>query len=95
MLKIRDFRDPVSLDTPPRRNQRRSVQLRRQEHRGSFVGWEGPILEHYLPGGTTVNNEDCRGQLENHLKPAARSKRRGLHSAGMFIQHDNTRPHTS
>ena len=33
--------------------------------------------------------------LKNHLRLAIKSKRRGLLSAGVFLQHDNARPHTA
>jgi len=33
--------------------------------------------------------------LMNHLRPAIKSKRRGLLSTGVLLQHDNARPHTA
>jgi len=33
--------------------------------------------------------------LKNHLSPAVKSKRRGLLSTGVLLQHDNARPHTA
>jgi len=33
--------------------------------------------------------------LKNHLRPAIKSKRRGLLSTGVLLQHDNARPHTA
>lgn len=56
---------------------------------------KGAILEHYMPRGSTVNSESYCDLLQNHLKPAIRSKRRGLLRSGVLLQHDNARPHTS
>jgi len=33
--------------------------------------------------------------LKNHLRPAIKSKGRGLLSTGVLLQHDNARPHTA
>jgi histone-lysine N-methyltransferase SETMAR len=33
--------------------------------------------------------------LKNHLRPAINSKRRGLPSTGVLLQHDNAQPHTA
>jgi len=33
--------------------------------------------------------------LKNHLRPAIKSKRRGLLSTGVLLQHDNARSHTA
>ena len=33
--------------------------------------------------------------LKNHLRPAIKSKRRGLLSTGVLLQHDNAQPHTA
>jgi histone-lysine N-methyltransferase SETMAR len=60
-----------------------------------FWGYKGPILEHYMPRGLTINSKSYCDLLQNHLKPAIRSKRRGLLSSGVLLQHDNTRPHTA
>jgi histone-lysine N-methyltransferase SETMAR len=60
-----------------------------------FWNYKGPILEHYMPRGLTINSESYCGLLQNHLKPAIRSKRRGLLSSGVLLQHDNARPHTA
>jgi histone-lysine N-methyltransferase SETMAR len=59
-----------------------------------FWDYKGPILEHYMLRGLTVNSESYCDLLQNHLKPAIRSKRRGLLSSGVLLQHDNARPHT-
>ncbi|KAK8406892.1 hypothetical protein O3P69_007447 [Scylla paramamosain] len=61
------------------------------------VFWDsrGPILEHYLETGSTVNSERYSDMLINKLKPAIRNKRRGLLSEGVLLLHDNARPHTA
>jgi histone-lysine N-methyltransferase SETMAR len=53
------------------------------------------ILEHYMPRGNTVNSVTYADLLKNHLRPAVKSKRRGLLSTGVLLQHDNARPHTA
>jgi histone-lysine N-methyltransferase SETMAR len=60
-----------------------------------FWDYKGPILEHYMPRGLTINGESYCDLLQNHLKPAILSKRRGLLSSGVLLQHDNTRSHTA
>jgi histone-lysine N-methyltransferase SETMAR len=60
-----------------------------------FWDFKGPILEHYMSRGLTINSESYCDLLQNHLKPAIRSKRRGLLSSGVLLQHDNARPHTA
>ena len=50
-------------------------------------------LKHYTPRGETVISATCADFLKNHLRPAIRSKRRGLQSVGALFQHDNDRPH--
>jgi len=53
------------------------------------------ILGHYIPRGNTVNSATYADLLKNHLLPAIKSKRRGLLSTGVLLQHDNARPHTA
>jgi histone-lysine N-methyltransferase SETMAR len=60
-----------------------------------FWDYKGPILEHYMPRGLSINSESYCDLLQNHVKPAVRSKRRGLLSSGVLLQHDNVRPHTA
>jgi len=60
-----------------------------------FWDKNGPILEHYMPPHTTVTSATYTDLLNNHLKPAIRTKRRGLLSAGVLLQHDNARPHSA
>jgi histone-lysine N-methyltransferase SETMAR len=60
-----------------------------------FWDYKGPILEHYMPRGLTINSESYCDLLQNHLKLAIRSKRCGLLSSGVLLQHDNARPHTT
>ena len=55
----------------------------------------GVILEHYKPGGITVNSAMYADLLKNHLHPAIKSERRGLLSRGVLLQHDNAGPHNA
>jgi len=59
------------------------------------VFWDerGVILEHYMPRGNTVTSA-MYADLKNHPRPAVKSKRRGLLSTGVLLQHDNAWPHT-
>jgi len=61
------------------------------------VFWDerGVILEHYMPRGNTVTSTMYADLLKNHLHPAIKSKRCGLLSTGVLLQHDNDRPHTA
>jgi histone-lysine N-methyltransferase SETMAR len=59
-----------------------------------FWDERGVILEHYMPRGNTVNSATY-ADLKNHLRPAIKSKQRGLLSTGVLLQHDNARPHTA
>ena len=60
------------------------------------VFWDerGVILEHYMPGGSTVTSATYADVLKNHLLPTIKSKR-GRLSTGVLLQHDNARPHTA
>jgi histone-lysine N-methyltransferase SETMAR len=60
-----------------------------------FWDERGVILEHYMPRGNTVNSAAYADLLKNHLRPAIKSKQRGLLSTGVLLQHDNARPHTA
>jgi len=53
------------------------------------------ILEHYMPRGNSVSSATYADLLNNHLRPAIKSKGRGLLSTGVLLQHDNARPHTA
>jgi len=48
-----------------------------------------------MPSGNTVTNATYADLFKNHLRPAIKSKRRGLLSTGVLLQHDNARPHTA
>ena len=52
-------------------------------------------MEHYTPSGTTVTSASYTDFLQNHLRPAIKSKLRGLLSSCVLLQHDNARPHTA
>ena len=43
--------------------------------------------------GNTVTRATYADLLKNHLVPAIKSKRRGLLSTGVLLQHDNPRHH--
>ena len=45
-----------------------------------------------MPRGNTVTSATYADLLKNHLRPAIKSKRRGLLSTGVLLQHDNARP---
>ena len=61
------------------------------------VYWDlqGPVLEHYQERGKTINSAQYNEILTDKVKPAIRSKRRGLLSKGVVLLHDNARPHTA
>ena len=48
--------------------------------------WEekGVILEHYTPRETSITNASYSDLIKNHLRPAIKSKRRGLLSSGVL-----------
>ena len=60
-----------------------------------FWDERGVILEHHMPRGNTVSSATYADLLKNHLRPAIKSKRRGLPSIGVLLQHDNPQPHTA
>ena len=60
-----------------------------------FWGSKGPILEDYLEKGRTINSARYSDLLANSLKPAVRTKRRGLLSKKVLLLHDNAHPHTA
>ena len=48
--------------------------------------------EHYTPRGTTVTSALYSDLLTNHLRPAIKSRRRGLLSSGVLLQHEMQGP---
>ena len=60
-----------------------------------FWDQRGVILEHYMPRGNTVNSATYADLLQNHLRPAIKSKGRGLLITRVLMQHDNARPRTA
>jgi len=48
-----------------------------------------------MPRGNIVTSATYVDLLKNHLRPSIKSKRRGLMSTGVLLQHDNARPHTA
>jgi len=59
-----------------------------------FWDSQGVILEHYLEWGATVNSVRYSEMLSTELKPAIRTKCRGLLLSGVLL-HDNACPHTA
>lgn len=78
----------------------KSKKFRTQQSAGKvmltlFWDTKGVILEHYMDKGVTITSHSYSDMLRNHLCPAIRSKRRGLLTSGVLLQHDNARPHTA
>jgi len=48
-----------------------------------------------MPRGNTVTSTTYADLLKNHLRPAVKSKLRGILNTGVLLQHDNARPHTA
>jgi histone-lysine N-methyltransferase SETMAR len=60
-----------------------------------FWDISGPILEHYMEHGLTVNSERYSTMLKDKLKPAVRSKWIVLLSKIVLPHHDSARPHAA
>jgi len=60
-----------------------------------FWDYNGPILEHYMPRGSTVTSATYSNLLRENLKPAIHQKWRGLLTTGVFFLYDNAKPHTA
>jgi len=60
-----------------------------------FLEKRGVIWEHYMPRGNTVTSATYAHLVKNHLRPAIKSKRRGLLSTGILLEHDNAGPYTA
>ena len=58
-----------------------------------FWDSQGPVLEHYQERGTTINSARYSEMLTDRLKPAIRSRRRGLLLKSVVLLHDNARQH--
>ena len=58
-----------------------------------FWDSQSPILENYQERDTTINSVQYSEMLTDKLKPAIRSKHRGLLLKGVVLLHDNARPH--
>jgi hypothetical protein len=58
--------------------------------------WDKPgvILEHYMARGNPVTSTTY-ADLQNHLRPAIKSKRRGRLITGVLLQRDKARSHTA
>src|SRR3954469_8691334 len=61
------------------------------------VFWDikGVLLLDFLERNHTVTGQHYSDQLEEQLHPSIRSKRRGLLSKGVVLQHNNVRAHTA
>jgi len=59
-----------------------------------FWDFQGPIYCDFLEGQRTINSQYYSDILENKIRPAIRTKRRGLLTEGVILLHDNARPHT-
>jgi hypothetical protein len=75
-------------------------KLRTQPSAGKIIltlFWDKPgvLLEHYTPQGNTITSASYSDLLKNHLRPAVRSKWRGLLTRGVLLQDNNARPHTA
>ena len=53
------------------------------------------LLLDFLERNHTVTDQHYSDQPEEQLHPSIRSKRRGLLSKGVMLQHDNARAHTA
>ncbi|KAM7308721.1 histone-lysine N-methyltransferase SETMAR [Ixodes scapularis] len=59
-----------------------------------FWDMQGPITISFLEEGSTVNSANyC--QVLRQVKKDMKNKRRGHQSKGVFLHHDNARPHTA
>jgi hypothetical protein len=61
------------------------------------IFWDvsGPIRVHFQEKVQIVTSARYSDMLVNELKPAIRSKRRGLLSKRVLLLHDNAHPHTA
>ena len=61
------------------------------------IFWDasGPVLVHFQEKGQTETSAQYSDMLVNELKPAIRSKCRGLLSKRVLLLHDNPHPHTA
>jgi len=82
---------------PPHQN-RKKIRTKRSAGKVMLtLLWDkrGAILELHMPRGNTVTSATYADVLKNHLRPAIKSKRCGLQSTGVLLQHDNARRHTA
>lgn len=59
-----------------------------------FWDHQDPLVEHYTSKGMTVISASYCNLLQNHLRPAVRSKHHGLISTGAVSLYNNARLHT-
>lgn len=60
-----------------------------------FWDVKGVLLLDFLERNHTITGQHYSDQLEEQLHPSICSKRRGLLSKGVLLQHDNARAHTA
>ena len=60
-----------------------------------FWDHSGPILEHYVPRGSTVTSATYSNLLRENLKPAIHQEQRRLLTTGVCLLRDNARPRTA
>jgi len=60
-----------------------------------FWNYNGAILEHYMPRGSTVTSATYSNLLRESLKPAIRQKWCGLLTTRVCLLQDNGMPHTA
>jgi hypothetical protein len=66
----------------------------RQSDVDAVLGHNAPILEHSQDRGQTISSALYCAMLGEDMKPAIRSKRRGMLTDGAVLLHDISRPQT-
>jgi len=59
-----------------------------------FCDYNGPIVEHHMPSGSTVTSATYSNLLRENLKLAMCQKWCGFLMTGVCLLHDNAKPHT-
>jgi histone-lysine N-methyltransferase SETMAR len=94
-LRAREQMPEFGMETSNIAGQKKfKTQLSAGKVMSGFWDSQGPILEHYQERCTTVNSTHY-SEMHDELKPAIRTKCRGLMSKGVALLHDNARPHTA
>jgi hypothetical protein len=58
-----------------------------------FISWNGLVLDHPVPVGTSVNDPYYCSLLQNEVRPALRRKQPALLERGAILLQDNATPH--